>query len=534
MYKEQYLSLYVDCYNKIIDIVSLIKEFIYPGEYNFSRIDENLSLEEKLRYIKNDLENEAFTEEVDYTFIELLEFFYPEEEKDYVVEDVEEINEVGLNKLNILYDKLKSKYLPFVKRITISEFPDRESRKVSDDEIWELALSNCTDKIEEKIEEIVWTIMDCKNLELIDKILKETYYLDDIEFNRYAGERNKDKSSIKRNNPNDKIKCNFKLFNSCFEDIYGQDEALKAIEKVLKRNIFLHNAEDIKEVKTKRGPLATFMFYGPTGTGKTECAKRIAEFVFKNERKILILDMNSYKDGKVGSSAIKGHPEGYINSEKGTDFTRFLKANTSGIIVLDEFEKADREVREIFMTMLDEGEFKDALGNIYDLSSYIFIATTNASEQFESKKKVSIGFSSTIDKKEEIKKSEREIKEGLREIFTAPIMNRFNNLVHFRKIEYNDAVDICKSLIDKMCKTFENKRFRGMTPKITVNNVDQIVDLILKECNYEKDGVRSLKNVVNDLIGSNIIEEILNNNDNILVDCDGSDIVVKKNMVVKR
>ena len=108
---------------------------------------------------------------------------------------------------------------------------------------------------------------------------------------------------------------------------------------------------------------------GATGTGKTECSKRIADFVFKDAKKTLILDMNSYKDGKIGASAIKGHPEGYVNSEKGTDFTRFLKNNKNGIIVLDEFEKADKEVRELFMTMLDEGSFKDALGNVYDLSS---------------------------------------------------------------------------------------------------------------------------------------------------------------------
>ena len=532
MYKEKYIEMYIDCYNKIIDIVSLSKDFLYPDEYEIQRFKKNMTNEDKIEYIKGDLESVSFEKNVNASLLEVLEYFYPDDDKEYTEDALEELEEEAKDKLYDLYDKLVNKYFPFIKQITIRQYPDVDNKKLNDEDIWKIALKENVDELEDRVDEIIWTIMDSRDPSLVDKILKDIYFLDDIEFNRYTGSKNGESNSIlKSEKPKKMIDCDFQNFSECFEDIFGQKDAIRTIEKVLKRSVFLYNAEDIVKTKRKNGPLATFMFYGPTGTGKTESAKRIAEFMYNNDKKMLILDMNSYKDGKIGSSALKGHPEGYVNSEKGTDFTRFLKKNEQGIIVLDEFEKADPEVREIFMTMLDEGEFKDALGNIYDLSSYVFIATTNASERFE--KKSSIGFGKG-NEKEEKKQEEIEIKNGLREIFTAPIMNRFNNLVYFKKIEYDDAIIICKSIITKMCQTFENKRFKGITPKITVNNIDEIAKIILKECNYEKDGVRSVKNVVNDLIGSYIIEEILDKNANILVDYKDDKIIVQKNWVIKR
>lgn len=530
MYKERYQHTYIECYKKIIDTVEIIKDFLYPGKYKFHKLDENLTIDNKLKYITKDLESLNFTSEVDCSLIELLEKFFPDEDKVYNEQSYIELVELGKNKIDDLYEKLKNRYFPFIKIMAVEGYPDRWNTQLSDDEIWNTALKNNVDYYAEKVEEVIWAIMDSENEDLIDKVLRESYHLNELEYARYINGKNNPNTSIEETNEEHLIDCDFSSFNDLFNDIYGQDKAIKTIEKVLKRNIFLYNAEDLSKVKKRKNPLATFMFYGPTGTGKTECAKRIAEFIYGEERKLLLLDMNSYKDGKIGSSAIKGHPEGYVNSEKGTDFTRFLKSNPGGVIVLDEFEKADPEVREIFMTMLDEGEFKDALGNIYDLSAYIFIATTNASESFETNKKTSIGFN-TLSKEEETKEQEKDIKDGLRKVFTAPIMNRFNNLVHFKKIEYNDALKICVNLINTMCDIFQSKKFKGLIPSITVENIEKIAEIILKECNYEEDGVRSLKNVINDVIGSEIIEQILNKNKDILIYCKDNKIKVQKRMI---
>lgn len=531
---EEYCDNYIYCYKKVNKITKMIKNLLYPGEFEFADFDDSQSVEEKLQIIKNDLESKEYADEVSYDFINLLEIYYPNADIDdnslYV------IKERFKNDLDVLEEMLKQKYIPFIKTYTLESHPDRDNAKYTKKQIWEMSLKNpkYLSKLDSIFEDVIWAGLDSQSYDIVDGYIKQNFSVNDFEFNRYIGGNRAQSSIVRKKKGTNKINVDFTKFDKCFEDIYGQNEALETIKKVLKRNILFYNAENLNEEEknTNRGPLATFMFYGPTGTGKTEAAKLMTNFIYNDENKLLILDMNTYKDSNVASNAIKGFPESYKDSEKGTDFTRFLTKNKDGVIVLDEFEKAPKEVREIFMSMLDEGKFRDALGNTYDLSGYIFVATTNASEKLEHKKNNRIGFA-TYSEEEEKKEVETNIKEELRNLFTAPIMNRFNNLVHFSKIQYKDALAITNNLINKMINKFESKKFGKVTPKIDINNIDEISKIILKECNYEKDGVRSLKNVVNDLIGSEIMEQILNGKDKILVDCKNNNIVVS-NINTKR
>lgn len=524
-----YNKIYIECYNLVIDIVEIVKELLYFDEYTFERLDESLSLEEQIALIKKDLESMNFEKEIPHYFVEMLEYFFPSAEED--------LSYIGFNANNFkdslikIKSKLTEKYIPFIKIAEIRRYQNENNEEIySDEDAWNSLLSSQyeIEDIENTINDIIWALYRNSTDEIIDVSLQDRYKLNDIEFTRYMVGYENDHSSIKRIEKNKEgLNVNFKKFNKYFQDIYGQDETIEKIRKTLLRNILFYNAKDItegKEIRNK-GPLATFMFYGPTGTGKTETAKLMAKFVFGNDKKLLILDMNSYKDSKVASSALKGHPEGYVDSAKGTDFTRFLQKNDKGIIVLDEFEKASIEVRELFMTMLDEGNFKDALGNTYDLSGYIFVATTNVSSVFENRPK-KIGFSSSCSI-EEKKDEESRVKDELRNIFTAPIINRFNDVLGFNEIKKKDAIIICKSLISKLISKFESKVFDGINPKIKIDNIDEIVEIILKESNFKKDGVRSLKNVINDLIGSQVLEEIVNGEDKILVSAVNGRIILK-------
>ncbi len=528
MNKNIYYRSYIKSYNLIIDITKTIKDFFYPGEYEFERIDSNLPLEKQMALIRSDLESLKFEKEIAGEFMANLQHYYYNGEQDGRIDNfVDGLDMFFIPQLKEMKDKIQNKYLPFIKLISIKNFMSDNVGEYSNKQAWKMILSDRENvkEMEDNIKDVIWCLMDGSKEDIADNYLKDEYKLSDIEFNRYIkGEENSHSSIIRTTNDNNIINANFRLFDKYFGDIIGQDEAITEIRKTLLRNIMFFNAEDLnpEDSKVNKGPLATFMFYGPTGTGKTETAKRIAKFVFGNDNKMIVIDMNSYKDEKVSASALKGHPEGYVDSAKGTDFTRFLGAHQKGIIVLDEFEKASGEVRELFMTMLDEGYFKDALGNKYDLSGYIFVATTNVSTVFENKPK-KIGFQAN-DSKQEIKDEKNRVKEELRRIFTAPIMNRFNNVIGFNEIKREDAEVICKNIIYKLIDRFQNKKFNGIIPKIKITNLDEIVDVILEESNFKKDGVRSLNNVINDMIGSQILEEIVQENDKIFISCEDGKI----------
>ena len=516
-YLTTYKREYVKFYNLVIDVTKATKDFLYPGQYTFSRIDSSLPIGKQLTLIRKDLESMKFKKEVDDELMRLLTMFYPIYPEEI---DEKELDNIQLYLNPVLKNakkKLENRYFSVIKSIEIDDYKDTTNKIYSDEEAWVEILKDKNNIIvmEKIIERVLGCLVNEANQEYIDGIIQKQYQLDDIEFNRYLKGDNNTYSSIRRaEEVDDKIEVDFKKFNEIFKDIFGQDMAIEKIKKTLVRNIMFYNADDIENERRKsNGPLATFMFYGPTGTGKTQTAKKIAEFVYNDENKLLILDMNSYKDAKLSTSAIKGHPEGYLDSAKGTDFTRFLKKNRNGIIVLDEFEKSSVEVRELFMTMLDEGKFKDALGNVYDLSGYIFVATTNVSRIFENRTS-KIGFASP---ETFFKEEEETIKNELRNLFTAPIMNRFNEVIGFNEIKRDDAVLICEDLIDKMIRNIQRKKFMGITPKIKIEDMDEIVSIILEKSNFKKDGVRSLKNVISDVLGTPILEEIINKNNNIVM-----------------
>ncbi len=517
MKKEKYYQSYFNCYNAILDITGLIMNFFNVNIYTINEVSYENDANYNLKIIKDHLNNYSFNSLVSEEFIKILNVFYPKNQRE--INKLYDSLEYEVNyKLRKTLFWLKNRYLPFLKAYWIdhlnthNNYSNKESK-------WEEILSN-NENIEllrDEINEILMMCMNIESDERIDNIIKIDKNISTSELEKYISGGvaldNVEKNE-KEMNTKDKVieNVNFKKFDYFFNSIIGQDEAIDGIYKVLKENITFFNAENIDgSTSEEQKPLATFMFYGPTGTGKTETAKIITKFLFNDKKKLLMLDMNCYKDSKTAASSIKGHPEGYVDSDNGTDFIRFLKANDRGVILLDEFEKAPIDVREIFMTMLDEGYFKDALGNVYDLSKYVFIATTNASDQYERENR-KIGFVKYDDNEKE-----KDTQDFLREVFGSPILSRFNKVIHFKSIKYDDAKKIANNIIKNICLDFQRKKFNDVIPKISIDNLDEILVKILKDSNFEKEGVRCLKNTIRDTISNQIINLISEGKKDILI-----------------
>src|SRR3989338_1291716 len=226
------------------------------------------------------------------------------------------------------------------------------------------------------------------------------------------------------------------------ERIIGQDEAVKAVAAALRRAR--------AELRTEKRPIANFLFLGPTGVGKTETAKTVAEVYFGNEENMIRLDMSEYQE-KSAVYRIIGAP-----GESGGLLTEPVRKNPFSLVLLDELEKAHPDILNIFLQVLDDGRATDSAGRVIDFTNAIIIATSNAGSPYvqeELKKGTAI---------EEIKKGllERELKQYFRPEF----LNRFDAVIVYKPLTEEEIVQIARLIIAKIAKQLEAK---GITFRAT-------------------------------------------------------------------
>ncbi len=265
--------------------------------------------------------------------------------------------------------------------------------------------------------------------------------------------------------------------------IIGQDEA---VERVCKRLIMAHAG-----LAERDGPLAVFLFLGPTGVGKTEMARSLAEFLFGNEAEMIRLDMSEYMEEHSFSKMI-GSPPGYIGHEEEGQLTGKLRTKPNSIVLLDEIEKAHPKIFDLFLQVFDEGRLTDSKGRTADARNAIFIMTSNITAG----EKANLGFLSS-------KLPENETLHGVAKHFRPEFINRVSEQIIFRSLGQADVQRILKPMLEEIQQSLEKQY------QVTLQ-IDEQIEIYIARAGYHPQyGVRELRRVVEKLVQIPLSELIL-------------------------
>lgn len=267
--------------------------------------------------------------------------------------------------------------------------------------------------------------------------------------------------------------------------VIGQD---KAVERVCKRLILAHTS-----LAERHGPLAVFLFLGPSGVGKTEMARSLAKFLFSSEANMIRLDMSEYMEEHSISKMI-GSPPGYIGHEEEGQLTGKLRTQPHCIVLLDEIEKAHPRVFDLFLQVFDDGRLTDSKGRTADAKNAIFIMTSNITASLQAE----LGFLSS-------QQSEDEILHEVASHFRPEFINRVNEQIIFQHLRPEDVKKILRPMLEEIQRNLQSQY--GVTL-----NIDKQAEETIAEAGYDpKYGVRELRRVVEKLVQIPISELILAN-----------------------
>lgn len=299
--------------------------------------------------------------------------------------------------------------------------------------------------------------------------------------------------------------------NVLHERVIGQSEAVTAIAKAIRRGRV--------GLKDPKRPVGSFIFLGPTGVGKTELCKALAEAMFGDENAMLRLDMSEYMEKHTVSKLI-GSPPGYVGFEEGGQLTEKVRRKPYSVVLFDEIEKAHPDVFNTLLQILEDGRLTDSQGRTVDFKNTVIIMTSNVGARLITEKQSSLGFNSENENAEESEKKDiKELVTGeLRKVFRPEFLNRVDDIIVFNKLNKDEI----KQIAVKMLKTLEN-RLDKMNIKIsfTDNAISEIADKGFDE-NY---GARPLRRAIQNEIEDPLSEQMLEGKvkDGAVVTCDFSD-----------
>ena len=287
------------------------------------------------------------------------------------------------------------------------------------------------------------------------------------------------------------------------ERVKGQEEAIEKISKAIRRSRI--------GIRDPRRPIGSFLFLGPTGVGKTELSKALAEALFDDENKIIRLDMSEFMEAHSVSKLI-GSPPGYVGFDDGGQLTEQVRRKPYSVVLFDEVEKAHPEVFNMLLQILDDGRLTDSHGKIVSFKNTIIILTSNIGSNKLNKTNVSLGFgeNSTEDDKQQVMLNE------LKKYFKPELINRIDNIVVFNKLSQQVLKEIAKKMLGDLNR---NLKQSGIELKFTQSTFNYLV----KNGTNDDFGARPLRRLITGKIEDELADRMLKGDikkgDSVLVDC---------------
>lgn len=296
--------------------------------------------------------------------------------------------------------------------------------------------------------------------------------------------------------------------------VIGQDDAVEALARAIKRaRVGLQN---------ENRPIGSFMFLGPTGVGKTELTKALAENLFGNENQLIRLDMSEFMEAHSVSKLI-GSPPGYVGYDEGGQLTEQVRRKPYSIVLFDEIEKAHPDVFNMLLQILDDGRLTDSTGRTVSFKNTVIIMTSNAGAR-NIVEHHSIGFMNKEDSKKDYEKTRDEVMGELKKIFRPEFLNRLDDIIVFKKLSNESIEKITKNMLDEFIKRLEKKN-------IKVDVSDDVIKYISKVGFDDTYGARPLRRAIQSKIEDKFAEEMLDGNikedSNVKIDLNDDKIVIK-------
>ena len=297
--------------------------------------------------------------------------------------------------------------------------------------------------------------------------------------------------------------------------VVGQNEAVKAVSDAIKRSRL--------GLKDPNKPIGSFLFLGPTGVGKTELSKALAETLFGTEDSLIRIDMSEYMESQSTAKLI-GAPPGYVGYDEAGQLTEKVRRKPYSVILFDEIEKAHPDVMNILLQVLDDGRLTDSQGRTVNFKNTIIIMTSNVGARLITEKKT-LGFTSSSDEsdpKKEYEKTKEEVMAELKKEFKPEFLNRIDDIIVFHKLQSEDIRKIVDLMVGKVEKLMAQR-------EITLKVDDKAKDLVAKKGFDEAYGARPLNRAIQTMIEDKVAEAILDGKvkNNITVTAENDEIIVK-------
>lgn len=284
-----------------------------------------------------------------------------------------------------------------------------------------------------------------------------------------------------------------KLESILHERVVGQEEAVMAVSKAIRRGRV--------GLKDPKRPIGSFLFLGPTGVGKTELCKALAEAMFGTESALIRVDMSEYME-KHSVSKIIGSPPGYVGYDEGGQLSEKVRRNPYSVILFDEVEKAHPDVFNILLQVLDDGHITDAQGRKIDFKNTVLIMTSNAgAENIISPKR--LGFTSANDEKENYRFMKERVLEEVKRLFKPEFLNRIDEIIVFHPLNKGHM----KEIVSIMLRTIMKRTKQQMD--IALQVTDEGKEFLIDKGYDEKYGARPLRRTIQSQVEDKLAEKIL-------------------------